>query len=135
MVLERAGQAVNSEVERSSLRWAEAGALEVGEEEMQRLLEAKAQGEEALAAMGFAAEHALYRWPLQIGIGQRFQQRSEKQRFQSLRQIALKTRRKQLKKAERLVESLQEDLGRCQESLQKEREAEMLRGHLHTCKV
>ncbi|MCK6513411.1 NFACT family protein [Myxococcota bacterium] len=134
VALDTERQAMTLEAEGSWLRWAEAGALEVGAEEMQRLLEAKAQGEEALAAMGLAAEHTLYRWPLQIGIGQRFQQRSEKQRFQSLRQIALKTRRKQLKKAERLVEALQEDLGRCQESLQKEQEAELLKGHLHAIK-
>lgn len=55
----------------------------------------------------------------------------EAQRLQQQRQILLRQKKAQVKKAQRLLENLQHDWQRCEQTLQHEQEAELLKHNIH----
>ena len=67
-------------------------------------------------------------------IADRYEEKSQKSRLKRIKQEALKQRKKTLKKLKRLCSNLDKDLHRCEETLKKESDAELLKGALHEVK-
>lgn len=64
-------------------------------------------------------------------IAQRFAIQTQTRRIQRYKQMALKVRRTELKKLRRLVQNLERDVKRCNDSLQREADGELLKHNLH----
>ena len=113
--------------------WQLSSPLLLHNNEQTRLIALREEGEALLQADPALAQEMplLANLPLQIAVAKRYATQSHKHRFQRLQQEALKSRRKLHKKLERLILNLREDLERCEEGLQREQDAELLKPIIH----
>ncbi|MBK04061.1 MAG: hypothetical protein CL920_37105 [Deltaproteobacteria bacterium] len=73
-------------------------------------------------------------FPHNIYLARQTQTHNEAQRFTQYKQLCTKTRRRDLKKKNRLLTNLERDKQRCYDALKREVDAELLKGNMHEIK-
>jgi predicted ribosome quality control (RQC) complex YloA/Tae2 family protein len=73
-------------------------------------------------------------FPTHFAIATRYEETTQARRLTQIRQRALRTRRNELKKWKRLVGHLSRDIERCQQTLSREHDGELLKHHMHLFK-